>query len=213
MKVDEDTIRSRLSSLSATREATDSGTGRRIVRAASELFVERGFRQTSMAGIARRAGIARATLYLHVSTKVDALLMAVAAERLVQLEAYLPVFDLTRDPRERLRLLIRNLVEQSAASPLLARVADPDSDCHRAFEELEPSRRAELTATDQAIHESLVDSFAPGRWTAAELTHRANLLRLMSYVGPRFADPRLRGDSSLETMSALLSDVFVDGFI
>lgn len=47
------------------RAATDAA----ILRAAVELMVERGVRETTLAGVARRAGVARATVYLRWPTR------------------------------------------------------------------------------------------------------------------------------------------------
>jgi TetR/AcrR family fatty acid metabolism transcriptional regulator len=42
-----------------------------ILRAASDLFVERGYHDTSMDDIAARVGIAKGTVYLHFASKED----------------------------------------------------------------------------------------------------------------------------------------------
>lgn len=42
-----------------------------ILRAASDLFVERGYHETSMEDIAARVGIAKGTVYLHFASKED----------------------------------------------------------------------------------------------------------------------------------------------
>src|SRR5579859_953804 len=44
---------------------------RLILRAASDLFVERGYHDTSMDDIATRVGIAKGTVYLHFASKED----------------------------------------------------------------------------------------------------------------------------------------------
>jgi TetR/AcrR family transcriptional regulator, fatty acid metabolism regulator protein len=44
---------------------------RLIVRAAADLFVERGYHDTSMDDIAARVGIAKGTVYLHFASKED----------------------------------------------------------------------------------------------------------------------------------------------
>lgn len=62
----------------------------RILAAASTLFGRNGFQRTSMADIAREAGIARATLYLRFSEKravFEALAAALVDEALMAAEA------------------------------------------------------------------------------------------------------------------------------
>lgn len=48
-----------------------------IEEAAGELFLEQGYAATSLADIARRAGVARATLFAYVSAKSDLLWLEV----------------------------------------------------------------------------------------------------------------------------------------
>jgi len=53
------------------RDANKQRTRERIVEAAMEAFVEKGYGPTTMSHIADRAGIGRATLYLHFATKLE----------------------------------------------------------------------------------------------------------------------------------------------
>jgi AcrR family transcriptional regulator len=55
------------------RERRRIGTRSAIVRAATDLFLERGFARTSVADIAATAGIARRTFFLHFPSKEDVL--------------------------------------------------------------------------------------------------------------------------------------------
>ncbi len=48
-------------------------TRRRVLDAARELFIERGFAQVTMAGVARQAGVARETVYKTFGSKADLL--------------------------------------------------------------------------------------------------------------------------------------------
>lgn len=56
-----------------------------ILRAALELFAERGFGRTTMAEVAARAGVSKGLIYTHVSSKDD-LLREIVAERIRQVE-------------------------------------------------------------------------------------------------------------------------------
>jgi AcrR family transcriptional regulator len=61
---------------SAARAARSRVTRHRIVTAAGELFIRDGYLQTTMADIARRAGVAVQTLYLSFGSKVAVLTAA-----------------------------------------------------------------------------------------------------------------------------------------
>lgn len=52
-------------------------TERRLVDAASALFVERGYAATTLADVAERADVAPRTLYLHFATKAELLLRCI----------------------------------------------------------------------------------------------------------------------------------------
>jgi AcrR family transcriptional regulator len=56
---------------SAPRDEAKERTRKRIVRAATEAFSEKGFRSVTMSQIAARAKVGRATLYLHFSSKSE----------------------------------------------------------------------------------------------------------------------------------------------
>lgn len=61
------------SASSARAEVTET----RIVAAASELFVERGYRGTTMSDVARAAGVSERTVYVRFATKADLLKRAI----------------------------------------------------------------------------------------------------------------------------------------
>jgi len=59
----------------ARRAATEA----RLITTASELFVERGYTDTTLADVADQAGLAARTLYLHFSTKAELLRRCIGA--------------------------------------------------------------------------------------------------------------------------------------
>lgn len=76
---------------------------RLILRAASDLFVERGYHDTSMDDIAARVGIAKGTVYLHFASKEDltlALLEQGVREFTQSLDAILAADGTPRDKLE-----------------------------------------------------------------------------------------------------------------
>ena len=61
------------------RSKRRADTERRLVEAASALFVERGYAATTLADVAERADTAPRTLYLHFATKPELLLRCVSS--------------------------------------------------------------------------------------------------------------------------------------
>ena len=67
---------------------------RAILAAARELIAESGFDGVTMSGLARRAGLAKGTLYLYVRTKEELFLLLYLAA----MEAFLTRFEAVSDP-------------------------------------------------------------------------------------------------------------------
>lgn len=148
-------------------------TKQRILDAAAPLFVELGYLETTMAAIARAAGVAVQTLYLSFGSKVAVLegaLAAVAEDQPTEWPA-----QLREEPdgpaalARHVRAAAATLERQHALSTVLrAAAADPEP-----AELLERSRQATL-----ADHAKIVDELAekPG------FTHELSLQRATEIV-------------------------------
>lgn len=82
--------------------ANAAGTGRRgkaaiILDAARALFLTQGYGVTSMDGLARRAGVSKATLYAHFAGK-EALFAALVSAECARLEAEIATLSASRVP-------------------------------------------------------------------------------------------------------------------
>lgn len=100
------------------RAARADDTRKRIFAAAAELFAVRGFHETTVDEIARRAGVAKGTFFVHFATKD-----AVVAE-LVRRQVRLAADARARggdDPVESIRQVIMTLGEQAGSSRALSR--------------------------------------------------------------------------------------------
>lgn len=95
----------------------------RLVRAASDVFIERGFRHTQMADVADALGVAKGTLYLYVESK-EALfdLVCRQADRPFEKPERLPVP--TPKPRATLRLIAERLAGAMTSLPPMDASAD-----------------------------------------------------------------------------------------
>ena len=107
-----------------------------LVQAALELFAERGIASTSMAAIARHAGVSKGLAYHYFPSKDD-LVGAVVQRRINEVHAIAAAVDPTLPPRARLEALARGLVAQveqdrSAFRLYLRVLAGPDAQQHLA---------------------------------------------------------------------------------
>jgi AcrR family transcriptional regulator len=93
---------------------TKKSTRDRIVEAADRLFYERGYEHTSFTDISEAVGIARGNFYFHFKSKDD-ILNAVIQRRLSNVQSIIDNWDVeSKTPEERIRRLIKNLVDTSA---------------------------------------------------------------------------------------------------
>jgi TetR/AcrR family transcriptional repressor of multidrug resistance operon len=86
-----------------------------------ELVAERGFHGTGMAAVAKRAGVAAGTAYVHYDSK-DELIIAAYLEVKADLgAAALAGLDREQSPRQRFRQVWYNIYTHLAADPARAR--------------------------------------------------------------------------------------------
>lgn len=157
----------------AARAERALATRQRVVTSATPLFVRDGYVETTMAGVARAAGVAVQTLYLSFGSKAAVLEAALAVEPDDQPNEWLA--DVRAEPAGPAAL--RRYVEHTAArierrfpldAVLRAAAADPEP-----AELLGRTRRGEL-----AVHGHAVDEFAekPGFTTEISLQRATEIL-------------------------------------
>ena len=89
-----------------------------LIRAALEVFQEKGFHATTVRDIGRAAGLTQGTIYNYVRSKEDILFLVcdrVIAEYIASMEAVATTGDPTARLREALRGVTRVMIEQSSA--------------------------------------------------------------------------------------------------
>lgn len=90
-------------------------TADRLVRAALELFAERGFKSVGINDVAAAVGIAGPSAYSHFDSKSDLLTAAIGDGARVLLREEAEILADSRPPRETLRRLLRSYVQFSFA--------------------------------------------------------------------------------------------------
>ncbi|HEX9165828.1 MAG TPA: TetR/AcrR family transcriptional regulator [Gemmatimonadales bacterium] len=131
----------------------------RLLAAALDGFVSRGYHGTTTAFLAERTGIAEGTIYRHYRGK-DALYSAVALQAWEQAAAAVLEEPASRvSARERLAHAGRRLVREAAAAPLVIRFVLGDQERDRLDE---PARRAA-----DRFREAVVQLVASGKQEGA----------------------------------------------
>ena len=94
----------------------------RILTAARDVFSEAGFNGTTVDGIARRAGVNKATLYYHIGDK-ETLYAEVIRQVIDQIvDGTARNLRQVRTPEEKLKLYLRNMAAAVDANPWMPRI-------------------------------------------------------------------------------------------
>ncbi|MFC9994954.1 TetR/AcrR family transcriptional regulator [Nocardia sp. NPDC127526] len=187
-------------------EVNPGQTRERIVRAAMELFAEKGFHATSVAEIGDRAGIQRGALYYHIGSKEELLFQIRRNYTQVMLEAATAVSESADEPIVKLRRLIRDHVVLIIQHRHEVTIALRDAGA------LTPEREADLQELREGIQDCWDRVFAAG--------HAAGQLRSSDHVITNSVVAMLNmvnrwyrpdGDRTPEQIADLLTTTILDG--
>jgi TetR/AcrR family fatty acid metabolism transcriptional regulator len=94
-----------------------------IVESAKSIFAERGFHETTVSGIAKKAHVSEATIYEYFSTKEE-LLFCIPGEKILEYQTKnREILQYIQDATNKLRFLIYRHLQLYASDPDYARVA------------------------------------------------------------------------------------------
>ncbi len=107
----------------ALQEASRKGDKRRIIlRAAVQVFAERGFHQARVSDVAEKAGVADGTIYLYFRNKEDLLICIFEDSMDTLLSGLQSALEGVSDPLERIRVFARFHLRQVRDNPAEAEV-------------------------------------------------------------------------------------------
>ena len=109
----------------------------RILLAATELFIQLGYRKTSIEAIAKRACLAKGTIYLYYGNKAEIVLHAIALEKLAHLRQLLENLRDDFTAEEVLRTFIVVAVVMSREMPLTASLLRGDQEIAFAMQDVD----------------------------------------------------------------------------
>lgn len=184
----------------------------RIVQAATELFIQHGYRKTSVEDVARRAGVAKGTVYLYFRHKAELLMHAIAEEKKVIVIRMQPILDPGVPPREKLRRWIASAFVLVMEMPLTSRLMSGDRELLAAMDELPEEMGQQFGHMQVDFMAEMVDAAShPHTWSKMEIEDRARVLIGLMYTTAMFEDERIRQGLSLERFGAVLADMIIDG--
>jgi len=177
-----------------------------ILARAAELFAARGYPATSMNQVAEACGCSKAGLYHYYRDKY-ALLVSIAEGHVRRLQALtLEVQAAGLAPEQRLRTLIRRIVEEYAGAQHAHRVLTED------VRFLEPGDRERVLDIERGVvagfAQAVVD-LRPGL-QLARLDKPLTML-LFGMINWMFTWMRPDGDLDYDAMAPIVADLFVGG--
>lgn len=121
------------------KQTSDVPQRTRILRAAAQLFAQRGYHAVGMSDIQEAVKLGRGALYHHIRSKED-LLYDISREYIADLADFAARLDRDLDPRDRIKTLGRHLVLKIASHQAELTV------CFREVQSLTDTRHADVMA-------------------------------------------------------------------
>ncbi len=183
----------------------------RILGAATRLFMEHGYRRTSIDDVAREARVAKGTVYLYYKNKTDLLMHAIAAEKKALLHRFEPLLTGVIPAPDRLRAWLEVMLESATELPLVARLMSGDAELLGALDELDAPVLDESRAEGRAWVAELIELAAPGVLSSEEKAARAEVLLSTQFLSTWILDDRVRGGAPLAIYRHTLADMLARG--
>ena len=184
----------------------------RILQAATERFARLGYRKTSIDEVARRAGVAKGTVYLYYRNKAELAYHAIALEKRTHLSRLQPVLDAALPPQDLLRAVIALGIVVSREMPLTSSPVQGDHEIALALREIDAQVVADVSRRQMEIMMQLLRAAADAAVPADELETRCRVLLDMLTVLATSAQLNAT-QMSLERYAGVLADIIVDGMI
>lgn len=185
----------------------------RLLRAATELFTEQGYRKTSVDEIARRAGVAKGTVYTFFPTKAALMIEAVAIEKKALIQMVEPILSGALPPEQRLRFDVRTVLSAMRELPLTTRLVFDHEDFVEILDELGPEDAEERRQQGVGMITELIELAVPGQLTDEVKRARAGVLHGLNMVWPHLLDAHVRGPFTFEEFTRQLEDFLVAGLV
>lgn len=188
------------------RAATYDDQREAILQHAAALFARSGYPATSMNQVAEACGLSKATLYHYYRDK-DAMLVAIAEGHVLRLKALVDAVRAEQlPPEQRLRTLIRRIVEEYADAQHAHRVLTED------VRFLPPDDRRRVLDTERDVVAGFAQAVAELRpaLAGARLDKPLTML-LFGMVNWMFTWMRTDGPLDYDRMASIVADLFVGG--
>ena len=141
---------------------------KRIVEAATEVFIKHGYRKANVDEVAERAGVAKGTIYLYFKNKAELLLEATIEEKKRFFTKLKPIFEPGVEGTERLRMYLRTAFLLAKEMPMISRLMSGDREMLVALAEMDDSVQQAASQIPVEIMSAILDELSSGWCTARE---------------------------------------------
>jgi len=184
----------------------------RILDAATDLFVDQGYRKTSMDEVAREAGVAKGTLYLYFKNKSDLLIHAIAREKFAYMDRLMPLMVGGLPPAERLRTYLVAVFELVVQMRLANRMLRGDLEIRHALAEMDVDFQQESEQMRRQFLTELLEPFAAEHgWSDADVAERVTVFIGLLMSASAVMDGRHNVGMDAERYAAVLADILFSG--
>lgn len=182
-----------------------------ILDAATALFMRQGYRKTSMDEVAREAGVAKGTVYLYFTKKIDLALAAIGREKRVHLAELMDVFDDSVPAVQRFRRWMMAALLSAQRMPLIAHLmSGPDMEA--LMSELPPGMAAQQSEMRDAFLLPLLEEIVgPHTLTQGELRDRAVVMVGLGMLSPLLNHEHIRQGMTPERYAEILTETVLGG--
>ncbi|HET8936854.1 MAG TPA: TetR/AcrR family transcriptional regulator [Polyangiales bacterium] len=184
----------------------------RLLQAATKLFQSRGYQHTSVDEIAREAGLAKGTVYVHFKNKQELLLHAIAEEKKHLVQAILPALTADVSPAERLVRYLEQGFLALQQAPLISKLMLGDRQILMQLSGIGEDLREQLHELQIKSVTALVRGIgAFDELSTREKNQRVRVLLGVLVSATQLVDESVRGGLSLEIHARQLAKIIVAG--
>ena len=182
-----------------------------IMDAAAPLFAEVGYRRASMDEVAKRANVAKGTLYLYFERKIDLLIAVSAREKRAYFDTLRDVFDESLPAGRRLKRYVVSLLLAVSKMPVNRALLAKD-ELQAVVAEMPKELFAQGVRDRVALVGPMIEAVAGRhRWTESELRDRVDVVGGLGLLSPHLATELMSAQIAPERYAEILADLVVDG--
>lgn len=183
---------------------------RRVLEAATALFIKHGYKRTSVDDVARAAGVSKGAVYLYFKGKADLLIHAAAFEKMKARARLLPILDPALTPDVRLRLYLETTFSVMDELPLVSRLTAGEGEMHHVMQDLGAEMRDNVESAQRAFLRDLLAPFSEKHgWSESDLDDRVEVfLSILMNVSSLI---RQQGHLSPRRYAEVIADMLIEG--